>query len=111
MSASPLKADRCSAKRNVRYGPKADISQVSLDDLVGAAKHCWGHHKAERLGGFEIDDQFVLGRCLNWKVTRFFAFEDAIDIASRSPELVNVVRPISDQTACGDEEALEVDCR
>src|SRR5262249_2376389 len=26
--------------------------------------------QAEQLGGFEVDDQLVLGRCLNWKIAR-----------------------------------------
>jgi hypothetical protein len=48
---------------------------------------------------------------LHWKVTRLLALEDAIDIASRPPELVNIVRPIGDQTADVDEIAVKVDGR
>ena len=36
MSALPPKADMCGATRDVRYGPEADISHVSFDDLIGA---------------------------------------------------------------------------
>ena len=53
--------------------------------------------EAKFLSGFKIDHQLVLGRRLHWKVTRLLALEDAVDIASRSPELVNVVGPIRDQ--------------
>jgi hypothetical protein len=37
MSALPPKADMCGATRDVRYGPKADIS--SFDHLVGEGEH------------------------------------------------------------------------
>jgi hypothetical protein len=39
MSALPPKGDIQGRGRNVRFVPIADISQVSFDDLVGAAKH------------------------------------------------------------------------
>ena len=47
-----------------------------------------GTVEAERLGGFEIDHQFVLGRRLDRQVGGFLALEDAVDIAGRTPELV-----------------------
>jgi hypothetical protein len=34
----------------------------------------------ERPGGLEVDDQFVLGRRLDWQVGWLLALEDAIDI-------------------------------
>ena len=52
-----------------------------------------GHVQAERLGGFEIERQYVLGRCLHWQVRRLLALEDAIDIASSATELVDVGAP------------------
>lgn len=59
--------------------------------------------------GFEIDDQFVFGRCLHRQVSRFLPLKDAIDIASRAPVLVDPITPIGDQAAVVDELALEVD--
>jgi hypothetical protein len=35
MSALPLKADMCSARGYVRFGPKADIAAL-FDHLIGA---------------------------------------------------------------------------
>jgi hypothetical protein len=37
---------------------------------------------AERLCGFQIDDQLVFGRRLHGKVSGHLAFEDAINIGS-----------------------------
>ena len=39
--------------------------------------------EAERLGGLEIDREFVLHRCLHRKVGCLLALENAIDIAGR----------------------------
>jgi hypothetical protein len=59
-------------------------------------------HEAERLGGLEVDDQFVFRRCLHRQVGRFLALEDTIDVASRAAELVVQVRPVGDEaTGCG----------
>ena len=57
MSDLPPKADVRSATRYVCFGPKADISQISFDHLVGAALHRLRHRNAQRLCGLEIDDQ------------------------------------------------------
>ena len=65
--------------------------------------------EAERLGGLEIDDQFVLGRRLHRQVGGLLALEDAIDIAGRAPVLIDDVRPVGDQAAAGDEVAFVVD--
>jgi hypothetical protein len=40
--------------------------------------------EAERLGGFEIDDQLVFRRRLHRKVGRSFTFEDTIDVPSQA---------------------------
>ena len=39
-----------------------------FDHLVCTDEQPSRHAKAERLGGLEVDDQLVLGRCLHWKV-------------------------------------------
>ena len=54
-------------------------------------------------------DQLVLGRCLHRQVGRLLALEDAIDVASRAPELIDLIRPIGHQTAGSGEGTLEVD--
>ena len=59
------------------------------------------HFEAERLGGLEVDHQFVLGRRLHRQVGRLLALEDAVDVAGRAPVLVDQIGPIGDQAAGG----------
>jgi hypothetical protein len=50
-----------------------------LDHLVGGGQQRFRDGKAERLGGFEVDHQFELGRLLNRQIGGASALEDAID--------------------------------
>jgi hypothetical protein len=43
---------------------------ASLDYIVGAGEQRWRHAEAERFGSFEIDDEFVLGRCLHRPISK-----------------------------------------
>ena len=52
-----------------------------------------GTVKPERLGGLEINDELVLGRCLDRQVGRLLALEDAVDIARRAPMRLDVSGP------------------
>ena len=70
-----------------------------LDHLVGAREQCRGRFEAKRLRRFQIDDQFVLGRCLHRQVGRLLAFEDAINVASGAAELIEKIRSVADETA------------
>jgi hypothetical protein len=86
--------------------------RVSLfDHLVGTGAHRRRHGEAKRFSGLEIDHQFVLGWRLYWQVGRLLALEDAIDVASRAPKLVNEIRPIRNQSAGGNIIAFLVDAR
>src|SRR5262249_40381963 len=67
----------------------------------GAREQRWWHFEAEYLGGLEVDYQLVLGRCLHRQVGRLLALEDAIDVASCLPVLIDLIRPGGDQAAGG----------
>ena len=53
--------------------------RVLLDHLVGARDDCCWKLDTDRRGGFEVDGEVVLGRCLHRQVGRLLALEDAID--------------------------------
>jgi hypothetical protein len=71
MSALPPKADIHCSSRNVRFGPRADISRSCflnfdrnqkdrladglVDHIISASQQAGRHFKAKRLRGLEID--------------------------------------------------------
>ena len=76
-----------------------------FDHLIGSCQQRRRHGETKCLRGLEIDRQFVLDRCLHRQVGRLLAFEDAVDVARRSPILFGRIRPVGDQAAAGDEVA------
>jgi hypothetical protein len=70
-----------------------------FDHLIDSRKQFVWDGESERLGGLEIDNEFVLGRRLHWKITRLLAFEDTIDIRGRAPIWIARFRPVVDQAA------------
>src|SRR5262249_20279240 len=86
------------------------MAALSFDHLVGARQQRRWHVQAERLGGLEIDHEFVLRRRLNRKVGRLLALEDAVDVTGCLPELVDRIRSVGDQTTGGDVMAGPEDC-
>ena len=122
------KADMAPQSGDVRYAPESGHQAVAAGCPLSAnSAGCTAanapirsprrrgraadrrHGEAERLGGLEVDHQFVLGRRLHRQVGRLLALEDAVDVAGRPPVLVDQIRPIGDQAAAGDEEADGVD--
>ena len=74
---------------NVRFVPKAtevlpcreNEAAPLFDHLVGAGDDRRGNFETERLGRFEVYDQFELGRLLHGQVSRFLALQDAVDVS------------------------------
>jgi hypothetical protein len=88
---------------------RESIAAPLFDHLVGALLQRQRHGEAKRLGGLEVDNQFVLGRRLHGEVGRPLAPEDAVDVAGRLLEQVEEIRSVGDQAAGGDEVASSVD--
>ena len=80
-----------------------------FDHLVSLRKQRRRDPYTECLGGLEIDYQLVLGRRLYRQVRWLLALEDAIDIARRLPELIEVIRTVRDQASIDDMESSVVD--
>src|SRR5262249_31251605 len=81
----------------------------SFDYLVGAGEHRRGCIEAERFGGLEVDDQFVLCRRRHREVGGLLATKDAINVPGRALILVNNIRPMRGQTASKNEGSHKVD--
>src|SRR5689334_9828697 len=82
-----------------------------LDHLVGGRQEAPRHIEAERLGGLHIDDELILGRRLNRKVSWLLAFEDAVKVACRAYVGVDSRRPVGEETATIGEIAERIDRR
>jgi hypothetical protein len=94
-----------------RRSKKCILLLKSLDDLVGARNYCRWHVEAERLGGFQIDDQLVLGRVLHRQVGRFFALEDAIHVCCCAVVWINAIRAVRNKASFSSIEAVGVNSR
>ena len=68
-----------------------------------------GTSRPSALAVLRLITSLVLGRRLHRQVGRLLALEDAVDVVGRAPILVDVIGPIGDQAASGDEETFVVD--
>src|SRR5215472_7757048 len=68
-----------------------------FDHLVRGDQQVGRYGQAERLRGLQVDDQFELGRCLNRKIGRLLALEDAVDVPCRLAKPLGEVKSISHQ--------------
>src|SRR6476469_3583190 len=82
-----------------------------LDHLVGAAKHRGRYHKAKRGRGFEIDEEFQLGRLLDRQVARLGAPENLVDQACGAEIEIRITHPICHQSTDVDKLLGRIDFR
>src|SRR5262249_53090099 len=79
MSTLPPRADMCSARGDVCFGPIADITRL-FDHRIGGGEQRGRDRQSKRLGGSSIDDQLESGRPLNGKIRSLRALEDLVHI-------------------------------
>ena len=70
-----------------------------FDHFVGADHEGQRHVDAERLGGFEVDDQLESGGLLDGEVGGLGTLQDLVHVHCATPKQVVDVRAIGDQTA------------
>src|SRR5262245_46909217 len=97
-----------SAKGQKRTHAAQQIRSL-FNHFISAGEQRWRHCKGERLRSLEVENRLELGRCLYRQGGRLLALENAIDVSSRAPVLVDVISPIGNQAAGGDEGAFLVD--
>ena len=81
-----------------QYLPQPDscsaAKQLLFDDLVGEREQIVGDFDTERLRGLEVDNEFEFCGVLNRQIRWLGAFENPIDVDSRSPKQIVRLKPV-----------------
>ena len=80
-----------------------------LDRLIRTREQGRRDGETERLRGFEVDNELVLGRRLHRKIGWLLSLENSIHVASRLPVLLDEVRSVSNEAAGRNDVAIGVD--
>src|SRR5262249_6479801 len=68
--------------------------RILFDHVIGLREQRRWHRYAQRLRSLEVDHQLVLGRRLYRKIGRLLAFENTIDVACGTTELIDRIRAV-----------------
>jgi hypothetical protein len=79
------------------------ICAVSLDHLVGNSEHAGGNCEAERLGSFEVEDEFEFGGLLDWQLPGLLTFQNPPGIAAPLTIRFDFSGAVAHQTTGGGE--------
>ena len=76
------------------------ITPIIFDQLVSGGEQRQWYCKAECLRGIDVDDKLEFGWLLDREIGgRLSAFENAIGVDRRFPELINKIYPIGNEAA------------
>src|SRR6266851_10111631 len=84
----------------VEIGSSAKTSRLFLfDDLVGTGEQGLRHRKAERLGGFQVDEELKSRGLLHGQFSGLCTLQDPIHVNRRAASHRMLVNPIGDKTS------------
>src|SRR5262245_51203119 len=86
----------CTARASAK---SSNMLAHSLDHLVGAGEQRGRHGEAERSRGFEVDDQFQLGRKFNRQIPRLGALQNLDNVGSSTLVVRAHIDAVTDQAA------------
>src|SRR5260221_14506368 len=101
-SARPTSAVSCQLRTHAAQQTMCSVARL-LDHLVGGGKQGWRNLEVERPRCLEVDGQVILDWCFHRQICGFGAFQDTIDIRSRTPKDVVNIGPVRHQAAFRDE--------
>jgi hypothetical protein len=81
-----------------------------FDHLVGGNEQRVRHIQAKSGGCLLVDLKHKLNRLLDGQITRISAFQDAISVGRGTPDQVERIHPIGEQSAGRDESSVRIDC-
>src|SRR5713101_2063472 len=93
------------------HDPEETCGERLFDHHVGEREQLRRHVEAQRLRGFEIDDQFELGRLYNWKIGGLLALKNPADMHASLTIIFRTVHSVADEASNPDKLALRVDRR
>src|SRR4051812_30388908 len=80
-----------------------------FDHLVGASKQRLWDGDSQRVGRFQVDDEFELGRRLHRKTAWPLTFQNTVDVLGGAAIRINLFRSIGGEAPLGDVDAAGKD--
>src|SRR5204862_8026735 len=74
-------------------------TSILFDHLVAASQQCRWQNDPKRLCGFQIDDQFELGRLFDWHIGGLRPAKNLVDEIACTPEHIRRAGPVRRQAA------------
>jgi len=82
-----------------------------LNHLVGGEQQVWRNGQAQRVGGFQVDDEFIFGWLLIGQIAGLLATQNAIDVCGGTAVQLNAIGSVTDQPSACYENTFGIDRR